>query len=97
LARDRHGVKAMMGHTPASGDMSAVYRPSFDDERLRSVADHVHAWLYAKADQDKKAGKCRQSRREASVLTGAWGFLWSVNRQQHCTTIHENYRLTDKC
>ena len=55
LSRDRDGVKAIMGHAPASGDMSAIYRQGFDDDRLRSIVDHVHGWLYAKPAKVKRA------------------------------------------
>ncbi len=54
-SRDRDGVKAIMGHAPASGDMSAVYRQNFDDDRLRSIVDHVHEWLYAKPAAGKQS------------------------------------------
>jgi integrase len=47
LSRDRDGVKAIMGHAPDSGDMSAVYRQCFDETRLRCIVDLVHDWLYA--------------------------------------------------
>jgi integrase len=60
LSRDRDGVKAIMGHAPASGDMSAIYRQGFDDDRLRAIVDHVHGWLFAKP----AAGKNRCRRRK---------------------------------
>jgi integrase len=47
LSRDAEGVRAIMGHAPRSGDMSAVYRQSWFAERLRSIANKVHDWLYA--------------------------------------------------
>jgi integrase len=50
-SHDKDGVKALMGHAPASGDMSAVYRQGFDDDRLRSIVSHVRTWLYP-ADED---------------------------------------------
>ena len=56
LSRDRDGVKAIMGHAPASGDMSAVYRQNFDDERLRNIVDHVHGWLFANSEQAASLG-----------------------------------------
>jgi len=55
LSRDRDGVKAIMGHAPASGDMSAIYRQGFDDDRLRSVVDHVRGWLYAEKASAKRS------------------------------------------
>lgn len=45
--RDLVAVKAIMGHAPATGDMSAVYRQRIADDRLRAVVDVVHEWLYA--------------------------------------------------
>jgi len=45
-AHDLVAVQAIMGHAPSSGDMSAVYRQRIDDDRLRAVVDHVHAWLF---------------------------------------------------
>src|SRR5262249_51199992 len=53
LSRDRDGVRAIMGHAPASGDMSALYRQNFDDARLRSITDAVHGWLYAGPKKEK--------------------------------------------
>jgi integrase len=40
-------VNYIMGHTPLTRDMGAVYRekPPSDDQ-LRTVTDHVHAWLF---------------------------------------------------
>ena len=45
-SHDLVAVKAIMGHAPAAGDMSAVYRQRVTDERLRAVADGVRGWLY---------------------------------------------------
>jgi integrase len=39
-------VNFIMGHAPASDDMSAVYRERIGDDRLRAVTDHVHRWLF---------------------------------------------------
>jgi integrase len=55
-AWDLVAVQAIMGHTPASRDMSAVYRQKVDDERLQAVADHVRRWLFGDV-----AGDARQS------------------------------------
>jgi integrase len=43
-ARDQPAADFIMGHEVAH--MSSVYRERIGDERLRAVADHVHAWLY---------------------------------------------------
>jgi len=43
---DLVAVQVIMGHTPASGDMSAIYRQRVSDERLRRVAEHVRQWLF---------------------------------------------------
>jgi integrase len=45
-AHDLVAVQSIMGHAPANGDMSAIYRQRIDDERLRAVVNHVRAWLY---------------------------------------------------
>ncbi len=42
--KDQIAVNAIMGHADAS--MSAAYRETIDDGRLRAVTDHVHAWLW---------------------------------------------------
>jgi integrase len=39
-------VDYIMGHTPRSDDMSAVYRERISDERLRAVTDYVRGWLF---------------------------------------------------
>ena len=38
--------KFIMGHIADPGDMSAVYRQRFSDDRLKAVTDRVHAWLF---------------------------------------------------
>ena len=45
-SRDMAAVQSIMGHAPAPGDMSAVYRQRVDDARLRAVVDHVRKWLF---------------------------------------------------
>ena len=45
-ARDLAAVQSIMGHAPASGDMSAIYRQRVDDDRLRAVVEHVRKWLF---------------------------------------------------
>jgi integrase len=44
--RDQVAVNAIMGHADQS--MAAVYRERIDDDRLRSVTDHVWRWLWPK-------------------------------------------------
>jgi integrase len=57
---DAVAVKAIMGHTPASNDMSAVYRERMTDKRLHAVAAYVRHWLF-------KKGNSRSSRPAASA------------------------------
>jgi integrase len=45
-AGDPVATSAVMGHAPASGDMSATYRQRISDARLRAVVEHVRAWLW---------------------------------------------------
>jgi integrase len=48
-SRDKDAVRAIMGHTEAANDMSAVYNEEpVDDERLRAVTDYVRGWLFPK-------------------------------------------------
>lgn len=54
---DLVAVKSIMGHAPASGDMSSVYRQRIDDARLRAVGDVVRAWLYPPATDEAKSDK----------------------------------------
>ena len=52
-ARDQVAVDHVMGH--AREDMASVYRERVGDDRLKAVADHVHAWLFpAPATRGKK-------------------------------------------
>jgi integrase len=44
-AKDQLAADHIMGHEVAH--MSSVYRERIDDGRLRAVADHVRAWLFA--------------------------------------------------
>jgi integrase len=43
-AKDQPAVDFIMGHEVPH--MSSVYRETISDERLKAVADHVHAWLF---------------------------------------------------
>jgi integrase len=67
LSRDRDGVAAIMGHSPKAGDMAAVYRQTWFEERLRSIADLVRGWLYA----DDKAGKPRSHKAKRQIDSSA--------------------------
>jgi integrase len=44
-AKDQPACDYIMGHE--SPHMSSVYRETISDARLKAVADHVHAWLFA--------------------------------------------------
>jgi len=44
-AKDQPAADYIMGHEVAH--MSAVYRETISDARLKAVTDHVHAWLFA--------------------------------------------------
>lgn len=66
-AHDLVAVQAIMGHAPASGDMSAVYRQRVDDARLKAVTDHVHAWLYPPEKPDPKPAKKKAVKKAAKT------------------------------
>jgi integrase len=53
--KDLAAVQAIMGHAPASNDMSAVYRERVDDSRLTAVSNHLRQWLFG-ADVIARAG-----------------------------------------
>jgi hypothetical protein len=44
-AGNQTAVNYIMGHTPASTDMAAVYRQKTFDRQLVKVTDYVHDWL----------------------------------------------------
>jgi integrase len=46
LAGEPKALQFIMGHTPATDDMSAVYRQKHWDAPLLKVADTVHKWLF---------------------------------------------------
>ncbi len=52
-AKDQPAADHIMGH--ARDDMASVYREGIEDDRLRAVADHVRAWLFADAEQPHQA------------------------------------------
>lgn len=45
-SRDQIAVDSIMGHSPDSDDMAAVYRKAVFNRRLIAVTDHVRAWLF---------------------------------------------------
>jgi len=55
---DYPAVNLTMGHHDAS--MGGVYRQHIDDARLRAVAEHVRAWLFA-GDDDDDVGRAPQA------------------------------------
>jgi len=44
--QDLVAVQSIMGHAPASNDMSSVYREEVDDDRLQAVTGHIRNWLF---------------------------------------------------
>jgi integrase len=60
--KDQAAVSHIMGHSPHSGDMSAVYREQITDERLKAITDHVHKWLFSKAKETKNAMKAARGK-----------------------------------
>jgi len=68
---DLTAVQSIMGHAPASGDMSAVYRQRVSDERLRRVTEHVRDWLFSEPEESKpekpskpKSGTAKRAKKE---------------------------------
>lgn len=53
LAGEPAALSFIMGHTPATTDMSSVYRQKHWDASLLKVTDRVHAWLF-NSDQSAK-------------------------------------------
>ena len=53
--KDQPAVSHIMGHSPLSGDMSAVYRETISDDRLKAVTEHVRKWLFAKTKTNAKS------------------------------------------
>jgi hypothetical protein len=50
-AKDQPATDYMIGHE--SPHMSTGYRERISDERLRAVANHVHAWLFPPTREEK--------------------------------------------
>jgi len=44
--QDLVAVQSIMGHAPASNDMSSVYREEVGDDRLQAVTGHIRSWLF---------------------------------------------------
>jgi integrase len=53
-AKDQPAADFIMGHEVPH--MSAVYRETISDARLRAVADHVRAWLFAESSKPAPGG-----------------------------------------
>jgi integrase len=60
---DQVAVDHIMGHAPAANDMAAVYRERVTDERLVTVTDYVHKWLFSKTKSEKKGTQSKRTRR----------------------------------
>jgi len=67
-AHDLAAVQSIMGHAAGNFDMSAVYRQTVDDERLRAVTDHVHQWLYG--DDGNERGDRNEGERPSLRIVG---------------------------
>jgi integrase len=65
-SKDQPAVDFIMGHEVPH--MSAVYRETISDARLKAVTDHVHAWLFPPPKTDK-AGR-GQEPAPVEVATG---------------------------
>jgi integrase len=52
-SKDQPAVDFIMGHEVPH--MSAVYRETISDTRLKAVADHIRSWLFAPPMKDKAA------------------------------------------
>jgi hypothetical protein len=59
-AKDQPAADYIMGHEVPH--MSAVYRETISDARLKAVADHVHAWLFPATKGKAKAKSSRKPR-----------------------------------
>ncbi|WP_197439714.1 tyrosine-type recombinase/integrase [Calycomorphotria hydatis] len=46
-SKDQIAVNYIMGHVDET--IASAYREGLDDQRLRDVVDHVHAWLFPKS------------------------------------------------
>jgi integrase len=59
-SRDQPAVDFIMGHIDAS--MASHHRERISDERLRAVAEHVRAWLFAEPEPNAKAPASEEPR-----------------------------------
>jgi hypothetical protein len=67
-SRDQVAVDFLMGHSPKSSDMASIYRQKIEDDRLRSVTDHVHAWLFADGNGDEVKDESKSEPRRLRVV-----------------------------
>jgi integrase len=67
-SRDQVAVDFLMGHSPKSSDMASIYRQKIEDDRLRSVTDHVHAWLFADGNGDEVKDESKREPRHLRVV-----------------------------
>jgi hypothetical protein len=56
-AKDQPAADYIMGHEVPH--MSSIYRETIGDARLRAVTDHVRAWLFPPAKEDKRDSQGR--------------------------------------
>ena len=56
-SRDQIAVDHIMGHSPAADDMSSVYREHIEDDRLKTVVNHVHKWLWPRTRKSDSQAK----------------------------------------
>lgn len=61
---DQVAVDHIMGHIAPAADMSARYRQSIGDDRLKLVAEHVRQWYLAGKPSSKVSAKTAQKRRK---------------------------------
>jgi integrase len=66
-AKDQAAVDFSMGHE--GPHMSAVYRETISEARLRAVVDHVRAWLFAEPKDAAKGGTVKGDEEERYLAT----------------------------
>lgn len=67
--RDFPAVRLVMGHADSSID--DVYRERIDDDRLEAVADHVHSWLFGRAEERQKTGATSATPKSSTQRKGS--------------------------